>query len=50
MSEDDSYFRLRLKQAIKDWLRSRSAENHRSITGEINLILEREMRNDEAQA
>jgi hypothetical protein len=46
MSREDHIFRLRIKHSIMDWLREQAPRNHRSVTAEINFILEKEMQSE----
>lgn len=40
MARSDTQTNLRLKKELKDWLRELAKANRRSLTNEINVILE----------
>jgi len=40
MARSDTQTNLRLKKEMKDWLRELAKTNRRSLTSEINVILE----------
>ncbi|MDX5592596.1 FitA-like ribbon-helix-helix domain-containing protein [Pseudovibrio sp. SPO723] len=46
MQKESDYFRLRVPEKTKVWVRERAAENMRSMTAEINHILATEMKRD----
>lgn len=42
MARNDPQAGFRVKQELLDWLKGYAKENHRSMTGQLSLILEQE--------